>query len=320
MSQKAREYYWEQILRDISKKTCTPIIGEGICASYIPPSKEIARKWAEEYGYPLEDSYQLSRVAQYLAIENKQESSPKEILFREVETINPPDFSTKELENTPHSVLADLNLPIYITTSYDLFMEAALKSKGKSPISEFCRWNRALSDLAIPSVLPLGKGSRGAKYHTPTQASPIVYHLFGLYSLMGEYRPQGEDIDMDIPQSLVLTEKDYIDFIYTLGRLGDENMFPAPIRTAISRSSLLFVGFSLDDLSFRVTFQGLVNSQSRLKEMSLSVQLPPHDKAEQATKYLQEYTRQMFKIQVYWGDVSKFCEELRTRWDNFKKK
>ena len=42
-----------------------------------------------------------------------------------------PDFSLPEYQNTVYAMLADLNLPIYVTTNYDHFMESALESKGE---------------------------------------------------------------------------------------------------------------------------------------------------------------------------------------------
>ena len=52
---------------------------------------------------------------------------PKEILIQEFEKLDPPDFSK---EDNPHGILADLDLPIYITTNYDNFMFNALKARN----------------------------------------------------------------------------------------------------------------------------------------------------------------------------------------------
>src|SRR3954452_526531 len=100
MSLQEEEDYWDDILWDMSTKNCTPIIGEGTSSSFLPQGREIASKWANKYGYPLEDSYQLSRVAQFLAIEKGNESSPKTALWKEIGTVKPPDFSIKELKAT----------------------------------------------------------------------------------------------------------------------------------------------------------------------------------------------------------------------------
>ena len=55
-----------------------------------------------------------------------------------------PDFSLKKFNKSPHITLTKLNLPIYITTNYDYFLEEALKSQGKEPVSEIFGWNHDL--------------------------------------------------------------------------------------------------------------------------------------------------------------------------------
>ena len=86
----------------------------------------------------------------------------------------------------------------------------ALKSKGKEPVSEFCRWNNYAEAAGIESKL-----LKKSKYQ-PTVSQPLVYHLHG---------------DIDVPQSMVLTENDYIDFIVTLSR-GDDNSLCTSYYTA----------------------------------------------------------------------------------------
>lgn len=81
-------------------------------------------------------------------------------------------------------------------------MEEALGSRGKNPVSEFCRWNDGLK----VHVLGAGTSSlfdRDSRYNLSDGATPLVYHLYG---------------DMDIRASMVLTKKDYIDFIINLNR------------------------------------------------------------------------------------------------------
>jgi Caspase domain/SIR2-like domain len=91
-----------------------------------------------------------------------------------------------------------LNLPIYITSNYDHFMEAALKSRGKRPISDFCRWNEDLAGYAKADNI----NSKIYRHdYKPTPDNPLVYHLHG---------------DIDYPHSIVLTERDYYDFVFNL--------------------------------------------------------------------------------------------------------
>ena len=108
---------------------------------------------------------------------------PKELLQAVFEKAEPPDFRAPD---EPHGVLADLDLPIYITTNYDGLMLGALRDREKDPIRELCGWNE-LVRMASPSALDDGV--------VPTPARPLVYHLHG---------------HSDVPQSMVLTEDDYL--------------------------------------------------------------------------------------------------------------
>jgi SIR2-like protein len=290
---------WEELLYAIKDKKCTPFIGAGACAPWLPLGSEIARDWASKHDYPLGDSHQLARIAQFLAIKEDNDMYPKNILNRILKEKRPPDFRLEEHRDTPYVVLADLNLPIYITTNYDHFMEAALKSKGKDPVSEFCRWNKAGEAGGIISVFDR------EKQYMPREARPLVYHLHGI---------------IDKPQSMVLTEDDYIDFIVALSSNND--IIPPAIRQLMTTSPLLFIGYSLEDINFRTIFRGIVDYLgARYQLASMAVLLTPKGVAEnkqnEAQKYLERYTRKMFNIRVYWGTANEFSSALRKRWNEF---
>ena len=133
---------WELLLSRIKDEKCTPFIGAGACFGSLPLGYEIANILAEEYGYPLADYHNLARVAQFIALKFDDSMFPKEkILRRFFKKIEYPKF---EEPDEPHGVLADLPLPIYITTNYDDFMVEALKRRKKDPHREMCLWNKEL--------------------------------------------------------------------------------------------------------------------------------------------------------------------------------
>ncbi|MEA2002353.1 MAG: SIR2 family protein [Actinomycetota bacterium] len=288
---------WETLLQRIKDGKCTPFLGAGASAEVVPLGSQLATRWAEAHGYPLRDSTQLARVAQYLAVE-RDPYYPKEVLQREFEAIEPPDFSQA---HSPHGILADLDLPLYLTTNYDGFMEAALRDRKRDPRTENCRWNDYLHFEAPDN--PNGDSA-------PTVANPVVYHLHGHYEL---------------PQSLVLTEDDYLDFLVRLTR-DQQDMLPAYIRAALAGTSLLFVGYSLADWSFRVLFRGLVSSlgaQARMTSIAVQLMTDNEDTTpaavESAKAYMSNYfsTIQEIKVRTYWGPASEFAEELSSRWHAF---
>lgn len=221
---------------------------------------------------------------------------PKLILRDYLNRIESLVFSDPKYKNTPYALLADLNLKIYVTTNYDLLIEKALISKGKNPVSEFCRWNDKLSEIP----------PRSKPRYKPDQDNPLVFHLQG---------------DIHTPESMVLTEKDYFDFIINLNKEEERKMLPNFIRQEIPWSSLLFLGYKLQDINFRTIFQGALSLLERNRSAtSVAVQIPPNmdnDKKKVVLNYLNQYTKKIFEVYAYWGNITDFVTDFRQRWEKF---
>jgi hypothetical protein len=288
MSKNLEEKDWDTLLKRINAGKCTPFLGAGACAGVLPLGGEISKKWADIHGYPLEDCHDLARVAQFLAVDRDDAMFAKDeiaILFKDVA---PPDFNEPD---EPHGVLADLPLPVYITTNYDDFMVQALKSRKKDPEVELCLWNKYIKDQ--PSIF------NSEPNFKPTQDRPVVFHLHG-------YK--------ELTESLVLAEDDYLDFLVNISR--DQTLLPPQIQRALTGASLLFIGYQLADWNFRVIFRGLIDSmEASLRRLSIAVQLPPEQ--EMAQKYLTKYFKNA-EVRVYWGKAREFSAELKERWKKFK--
>jgi SIR2-like domain len=283
---------WNFLLPEVADGNCTPFLGAGACAGTLPLGSDVAKAWAAEYEYPLKDSSDLPRVAQFVALAGGA-MFPKNELRRELSNLGPPDF---EAPDEPHGMLAELPIRVYITTNYDDFMVQALRAKGKDPVQEVCRWNSNVQEAA--SLLD--------PEFEPTVERPIVFHLHGHFGL---------------PDSIVLTEDDYLDFLVEISR--NPNLLPHQIRRALSRASLLFVGYRMADWNFRVLHRGLVMATERsLGHLSVTVQVPPTRPEEEARavekelEYLNQYFGAM-NVQVYWGTASDFVSDLRARWREY---
>ena len=86
-------------------------------------------------------------------------------------------------------MLAELPLPVYVTTDYDSNMMEALKTQPmREPKRELCRWWGDSRDQ--PSIFDSS--------YEPTVANPVVFHLHG---------------HMDTPESMLVTEDDYLDYV-----------------------------------------------------------------------------------------------------------
>src|SRR5918995_6111835 len=49
------EIDWDRLLKRIKDKRCTPVVGAGASASFLPVGSQIAKEWAEATNYPLPD-------------------------------------------------------------------------------------------------------------------------------------------------------------------------------------------------------------------------------------------------------------------------
>ncbi len=275
---------WTVLVSRITQQRCTPFLGAGACYGVLPLGSDVARTWADKYQFPLANASNLIEVAQYLAVQYDP-MFPKDEIVKAFKAVQPPNFNDP---TEPHGVLAGLPLPVYLTTNYDDFMVRALKAppRFKEPRQELCHWHETLR--GEPSAFDDGD-------YTPTVANPTVFHLHG---------------HLEVSESLVLTEDDYVDFLAAM--IGNQDLLPPPIKKVLSRSTCLFIGYSLADINFRVLFQSLRGS---LSGRSFAVLLPPGDteeKREAAQKYLTAKYSDL-DLRVYWGTAREFCAELQQR-------
>ena len=121
---------------------------------------------------------------------------------------------------------------------------------------------------------------------------------------------------------MVLTERDYFDFVIKLNKEDERDLLPTVIRQELPRSSLLFIGYNLQDLNFRAIFQGALSfSRRKSRKISVAVQIPPsisNDKKQRVVKYLDDYTKNMFEVHAYWGNTADFVKEFRQRREKFE--
>jgi hypothetical protein len=310
------ERSWDTLVRGIGEGICTPFLGAAVNLGILSTGTDIAQRWAAKHGYPLTDSWDLTRVSQFMAVDSGDPMWPKDQAVRELDAekkrwLVANDFSAfLEAREHPLAVLAALPFPIYITTNYDDLIVTALEGctsrtadgqvLRKTPRREVCRWNKYVRRLdEARSVFD------SPDPYEPSPQSPVVFHL------------HGHD---GIRESLVLTESDYLDFLVNVTR-DQQAVLPARIQRALAASTLLFVGYSLADWSFRVLLRGVIQSlEASNRRASVAVQLPPGNVAPEhrdaALEYLQKYLGSIgdITVHVYWGDVNDFVKELLTRW------
>ncbi len=286
---------WATLISRIQHGQCMPIIGAGASFPRLPLGDELARelkKILTKHSPP--EWANLEQVAEYINVESKDGSRAKEAA---AEYIN--NRLRRPVENAaadPHVTLAQLAQPIYLTTNYDNLLKQAFGDR--EIVRETCRWNSTLLNL---------RSAMDGKYE-PTRAKPLVFHLHGL---------------TEMPKSMVLSEDDYLDFLVNLSRdlasVPKRPMLPICVRDALKNFTLLFVGYSLKDINFRVILRGLLGPLLPSERcMSLTVQFhnsgstSPEEEA-RLRAYLEEYFGWTMRLQVYWGTASDFMRELQTR-------
>ncbi|TWF76903.1 SIR2-like protein [Pseudonocardia hierapolitana] len=293
-----RDETWETLVDSVLGGECTPFLGAGVAAPYLPRGSELAADLAKEFNYPLDDDTNLARVTQYIASLRQPSFVKRRVCKRLAEAQRQ---AVEALEGGPppnHLMLAQLRLPVYVTTNYDDYLERAVLAVGPAkPTVEICRWNDRLAR-------DLPKYRREA----PTQAKPTIFHLHG---------------HMDEPNSILITDDDYIDFAVSLAQRAVSKIDPVIphfVRRALGNTNLLFVGYSLEDWNFRVLMRHIMKQQAVLPNEvynSLSIQLSsnsmPAERRRLAEEFLEKYLKTSAAIDVYWGDAGPFLKELLHR-------
>ena len=263
---------WPAVLNQANQGKWTPIIGPGLTDGLLGSRREVAQRWADTFRFPMapHDREDLPQVAQFLAVNQKALAFPqnhlidylrselleryrdelpaevRESLHGEARAahlsrlISSIGVQRRQANPTdPFKVLAGLNLPIYITASQSDLITDALREAGKEPRIDFCRWNDAVLDAeALPPNF------------RPDAKHPLVYHLFGR---------------LDHPESLVITEDDYFDFL--IGMKKNSDLIPLVVKRALADTGLMFLGFHLDDWNFRIMSLAIMHQEAACRKV-----------------------------------------------------
>jgi hypothetical protein len=289
--------------------------------------EEIAQAWAEQLGLPLPASASVARVARYasyrspdyfdtkqshlkfltsflLALAQDDPAVPRDAI-EEVAALHDTHPFTEcarmlgyprraEPTRDPLLLLADLRLPIYVTTSFHLFLQHALQMAGKTPRTAICRWNEAAREIIRPE-------HRFDPDYRPTVEAPLVFHIYG---------------HEEYPASLVLSEDDYLSFLESVarntGRDAYDPMIPLAVLGAWASSSLLYLDFRPDSLEFKALCTGLSSpSRKRSRGTFVCAEIPAGiPKEEEFRQYIVQYLRDR-ELDVYWGTTSELLSSLR---------
>jgi hypothetical protein len=360
--QEEQAAFWPELCRRIDAGQLIPIIGSSVFFEQIfdidgdgilgvSPDEEnphgwsieeqLADVWAEEIGFPMTERQRLAQVALYNRVIRSRDDRGAKVAYLnwlkdvllilaeddpqvDPETVGEQRDEIKQSTFTyiaaelgyPRPVagqpdalarLAHLKLPIYITTSYFDFLERIIIEDGRMPRTQICFWSG--------EPLRYVQESHRTDYDfEPSPEKPLVYHLFGHEAY---------------PESLVLTEDDYLDFLAKIAQDTDQEapLLPWYLRQALTQSSLLLLGYRPHDWDFRIVFRGLINTiPSSLRMVNLTVQIDPANQqwvvaADDIRRYLEDYFQEKEKrlnFAVEYGTTGDFVARLWEAFDQWR--
>ena len=124
--------------------------------------------------------------------------------------------------------LAELNFPLIMTTNYDRLFEDALLMAGKNPTTAVYQ--------------PKATTRPDDPLQDPSPQNPFIFKIHG---------------DINTPESLVITDEDYIDFVLRMTAPGEFNPVPDTFYYRLSKWPTLFIGYSLLDYNLRLLLKTL---------------------------------------------------------------
>jgi hypothetical protein len=325
---------YEELNLSLQNKECTPITGPALLESLWGSPRIVARDWAEKRGFPLSPhrTEELPTVAQFLARRRGGRANRSfivgawlqamEALLNEkwpglaagVGSLNglPPAQRVARLASAagvrlrqdprdPYCLLARLPVSIYLTATPDPLLADALRaaSPPRTPVVEYARWTDGLK-------LKARAFDDSDKHLVFTPDRPLVYHLFGI---------------LDEPDSLVLTEDDFFDYLIYTVKDTSNTAIPNLVRTAWSQNALMLLGFDLDDWTFRVLYRAIVQEPGHLLRLakgtlSAAVQLNPEEDRNLQPELALQYLEQVFssqQISLTWSQPQDFLCEVWKR-------
>jgi hypothetical protein len=130
--------------------------------------------------------------------------------------------------------LAELNFPLIITTNYDRLFEDALLLAGKKPTTVVYQ--------------PQATTRPEDPLQDPSAQNPFIFKVHG---------------DINTPESLVITDEDYIDFVLRMTAPGEFNPVPETFEFRLSKWPTLFIGYSMLDYNLRLLLKTLRHRKDR---------------------------------------------------------
>jgi SIR2-like domain len=307
---KIDQFEWDMIIEAVKDRRCVPFLGAGVNVSSgdyegLPLGGEVAQRLVERllgqesldldqlvriepgpFGDRYDDLLRLSlqdlaRVALHVQFRGDNAN-----LIRLLRTILPDDdCQPSKLLHT----LARLPLQLIVTTNYDRLMEKALEANGN------------------PSPLIVTQPIHG---FSPREHRDLQTQLTGndsliLYKIHGSFVGDSNEVPPGGSPPVIISEEDYIEFLIIAGvrNVG----IPRLISDKLVDSTLLFLGYGLEDWDFRTIYKALIERLPwREKRKSFAIQRNP-------SKFWEDFWASK-QVKIYDVDLYEFADELERRY------
>ena len=226
-----------RIAEHIRRKKCILFLGAGVhspppdgCPYTYPPERrpplggDLSEILCDDSNYlkdyPHGNKRNLAQVSLYFEYEKKRRA-----LIEKVRDA----VSVDKTPSPALRALAALDFPLVITTNYDNLFEVALAQQMKQPVKRIYDRSQQAEANDFPG--------------DPTPQFPFLFKIHG-------------DV-VDDPDSVVITDEDYIHFMMRMGASSQHNPIPETLLYRFKKDATLFIGYSLLDYNLRLLFKTL---------------------------------------------------------------
>ena len=300
---------WQTIVERLHVGQCVPFLGAGVNATSptyrgLPLGAQVALEIARDL-VAAADIGEFDELAKVEVLNDALKEYPQ-LLRLELQDLARVAFHLERAVDNPHvmqlvrrlladedrepsallTTLAELPVPVIVTTNYDGLMEKALQKAGREyltvvqPIGGFHPDDLIAQDAEVVEAV--------------ADERLVLYKIHGSFGANA-----GGPIDR-----IILTEEDYIEFLTVVA--NDEIGIPPKIRSTMATGTLLFLGYSLEDWDFRTIFKGTIERLQRYDiYKSFAIQRNP-------SAFWSKFWEQK-KVVIYDMDLSEFAAQLQVK-------
>lgn len=274
----------------LSDKKCLGFPRIGSPNKCLPRAAELACYLAYLGGFPEKEPPDLTKVAQYYEVV----VAGRKALHDALHSIFKQDYAFNAL----HELLAEMPVPLIVTTNYDDLIEKAF-DEIKRPYDIVIQPHDISS---TNNLLWLPHGSAKPERVLANKLYIDLKKTTVIYKMHGTVNRQDEDQDQ-----YVITEDDYINF---LTRMTQTKVVPHILAPHLEKHPFLFLGYSLNDWNLRVVLNRIEHEYSKLKKFS-KVKAVKSWAIQYKPSPLEEQFWEKRGVVVFNMSISDFVNELR---------